>query len=961
MTMLLLAAMFARVARANHGTPCAVHFTGELSEAFVQHVHEALSLPGHGAAAASPLLLPDRGLLLYLDAPREQLLNATFGRFIRRAAQIPVAERRIGGAAGCGSGTITGMRVFMHPAASVVDGVAPAAQLQAIAGVGAMAAAAVATDDAFLLVPFAENATRSHATAMHMYDALSLEAAAMPGVMWVEPQVRVLQANLWSAQSVQRGALGRATAGRARATANACRGTTACSPYWAAGFRGQGQIVGVSDTGATDSCLLADGAGRLVPRCSGAQCVAQPGADTGHDTFRSYWSGTGGDFGDGDGHGTHVTGTIAGGAADGSQEFSGVAPAARIAFVDLSRASGNGGSLSVPEPYDTRLLAHVYAAGARIHSGSWGAPDGRYSADDMWIDAFCWRNRDFLAVFAAGNSGDDVGSNSILSPAMAKNALAVGAVMNGLPARQLAGGAAISPSAPEAWTSAWTAFFSSHGGAAQTASWPKPDVMGPGGAYVWSADSACRGGVSAGNDATRSIVAFRGTSMATPAVAAAAAIARQVCQQVYGIAATASLLRALLVASARPGLGIWPQRPFPGGVAYEPYGAQYIEGHGTVDLSAVLPLPGGATPGLALAVLANEQASSQLTAPGQVRTYCVTLPPPQQPTATEVARTLVVTLVWADPPQTVANPGGVSRIFNDLDVRVDVYERDGGCADAATLRSTAHVRPNGLSTRDSRSTVERMLIPLPAAASGAVVRVTSFALEFSPQSYSLVVVLRNGGDDATPDGAQQQQPLLLVNGATAMTQQDPAHGKSTAIAPAAEACVLCVDENGAETFNLPGTCAVSPQPPLQTPAPPTPRPSIPPTPRPTTPPTPRPTTPPTFPPTPRPTARPTPRPTTPPTSPPTPRPTAPPTATTLRPTASPQPAPTMRIVTPPPTPRPTQRATLRPTPQPTELTLPPVGTQVDDQLPPPGQRGNGAAVHSGCAILIGFAAATFVM
>ena len=54
----------------------------------------------------------------------------------------------------------------------------------------------------------------------------------------------------------------------------------------------------------------------------------------------------------------------------------------------------------------------------------------------FWYDVFCsdtdkylYENPEFVAVFAAGNDGNQ-GQESILSPGLAKNAMAIGAVHN---------------------------------------------------------------------------------------------------------------------------------------------------------------------------------------------------------------------------------------------------------------------------------------------------------------------------------------------------------------------------------------------------------------------------------------------------------------------------------------------------------------------------------------------------
>ena len=61
----------------------------------------------------------------------------------------------------------------------------------------------------------------------------------------------------------------------------------------------------------------------------------------------------------------------------------------------------------------------------RIHSDSWG---GGYWYDSycLEVDKFLTDNDDFLIVFAAGNNGQE-GFGTILSPGLAKNAVAVAA------------------------------------------------------------------------------------------------------------------------------------------------------------------------------------------------------------------------------------------------------------------------------------------------------------------------------------------------------------------------------------------------------------------------------------------------------------------------------------------------------------------------------------------------------
>ena len=317
-----------------------------------------------------------------------------------------------------------------------------------------------------------------------------------PGVLYVEPVLPVLLTNLWSSARAQNSNGISTTIVRDAAL---CAASKRCAPYWASGLDGSSQLLAISDTGiATDTCFFSDPDNRPVSfitsrSCPSTECSTIP--NTGHSKIHSYWVhnsisfnlihfhfhfhllifffftyiqvGVGGDKGDSNGHGTHVAGTAAGRAHSGdaagsddnldSADFDGLARGARIVFIDLQSGSG---SLIVPEPYGSRLLQYAYDSGARVHSGSWyissilflflisyflfltytyrGIADYTYSSEDADVDAFCWYHRTFIAVFAAGNSGVTRGAASILSPALAKNVLAVGAALPGFAAYDVA-------------------------------------------------------------------------------------------------------------------------------------------------------------------------------------------------------------------------------------------------------------------------------------------------------------------------------------------------------------------------------------------------------------------------------------------------------------------------------------------------------------------------------------------
>ncbi len=106
-------------------------------------------------------------------------------------------------------------------------------------------------------------------------------------------------------------------------------------PYWDAGLDGAAEIVGVGDTGLdVKSCFFWD-----------------PNHDVGyeHDKVIGYRGFA--DYEDTSGHGTHVCGSIAGRAGNGSgyEGYNGMAPGAKLAFTDLGLSYGDQRGLIAPE------------------------------------------------------------------------------------------------------------------------------------------------------------------------------------------------------------------------------------------------------------------------------------------------------------------------------------------------------------------------------------------------------------------------------------------------------------------------------------------------------------------------------------------------------------------------------------------------------------------------------------
>jgi hypothetical protein len=301
---------------------------------------------------------------------------------------------------------------------------------------------------------------------------------------------------------------------------------------WQRGVRGQGVIMSTTDTGLN---LLGGTSAHNMFRDPSLPVTA-PGIWPGHRKVVAYKLYAGASCTEEPYHGSHVNATIAGddSVTGGTSCCDGMSIKGRLCFVDISDATG---ALIVPGDltacWDTVYQGRGLPDSLRPikqHSGSWGWPNsqGAYLLQDASTDDYCWRHKDFLQVFAAGNEG---GFRTIRNPGIAKNVITVGAVQSGILANQIA-------------------TFSSRGPTQDGRI--KPTLCAPG-KDVMSADRA--------GQATYQPVS--GTSMATPMVNGTIGLFRDYLERGFyptgeSVAAnrlryvSAALLRAMAVVSADP-------------------------------------------------------------------------------------------------------------------------------------------------------------------------------------------------------------------------------------------------------------------------------------------------------------------------------------------------------------------------------------------------------------------------
>ncbi|NJL28316.1 MAG: S8 family serine peptidase, partial [Thermoanaerobaculia bacterium] len=516
--------------------------------------------------------------------------------------------------------------------------------------------------------------------------------ALMPEVFWLDLESRRVLLNdttVWVAQSGTAG--GQAT------------------PVYNNGIHGEGQVIGILDTGIDpDMCYFRDAALGLPPTnaCNGGTVVNTNQRKVIAVDF--LWStecagGIASNEWDTQDHGSHVAGSAAGDNLANPithDTGDGVAPGAKLVIQDCGFQTNNCADcpgIGCPVVDLNPIFQQPYTQGARIHTNSWGDdennPTGGYTAGSQDADEFMWNHKDFLLLFAAGNSGP--GTTTVYSPSTGKNVVSVGATLRGTSAESMASFSSCGPSADGRI---------------------KPDITMPGSSIV-SANSDNNTGSNNCNT-----LSLSGTSMASPATAGAAALVRQYFTDgfyptgaaVGGNAFTpsAALIKAALINSGHDMTSV---TDIPSN----------CQGWGRVLLDNVLYFPGDSRD---LAITDDTTGFAQGSS-NETRSYNFDV---------AAGEAFKVTLVWTDYPST---PASSVHLINDLDLEVS----GPGGTFKGNVFSAGQSATGGVA--DRKNNVEQVLLKTPTAGSYTVT-VRSFTVPNGPQPFALVVTGNLSGGPA---------------------------------------------------------------------------------------------------------------------------------------------------------------------------------------------------------------------
>ncbi|KAG9417029.1 hypothetical protein AC1031_001417 [Aphanomyces cochlioides] len=350
------------------------------------------------------------------------------------------------------------------------------------------------------------------------------------------------------------------------------------------------------------------------------------------------------------GHGTHVSGILAGSSYSRGHPDVGIAPRAKIAFMELEP------KMRVVRIDQTSTVL-FRKAGAKFFSFSWGKSGNDYSEKAMNMDEYIFHHPETLVVIAAGNDGR-IGPRTISSPGGAKNVLTVGASLNSVASTD------DDVHCPSVLNPQSVAEFSSQGPTSDGRI--KPDVVAPG-QVIYSAKSE----IPNSKIKTSDLCAMQGTSQATPVVAGFVTLLYEWLRDGWWYNGRpdasrgmkeipAALLKALVIHSSR---GLTRQlakgstKSSCSSVQHHARRLAYpdfSQGYGLPNMDNVAVI-GDESPKVEFYPNAS---SAPVVKHGQVHEYAFTLQPHE---------TFRATLVWSDPPGSVL---ATRMLQNDLDLSV---------------------------------------------------------------------------------------------------------------------------------------------------------------------------------------------------------------------------------------------------------------------------------------------------
>jgi len=490
-------------------------------------------------------------------------------------------------------------------------------------------------------------------------------------------------------------------------------------PFFDAGLDGTGVVAAVSDTGLdVNNCYFWDKSNEVGKS---------------HRKIISYNVFNGDDSDYQGGHGSHVCGLLAGKKAsdgvtvDDDGQGDGIAPGAKIAFVDTTV-----GKDGYNYPSDTELLNAGRegvddADKARIHSASWGVRGQNiYTAQAATFDDYMFQNDDYLMVMAAGNGGRYGQMDSIFAPSTSKNSVTVGAIHSAEDdlTDDMAG--------PE-----YVADFSGKGTTGDGRI--SPDIIAPGKFLLSAGAQPDQEGECDPIDGSIPEVGYNtqidglkydaGTSMATPVVSGTAALVIQYFQDGFypagerrpgaSISPSNALVKAVLMNGAQTD-GIKGVDNLSFGIAeVRPYDANL--GFGRINLLTSLYIKGKS-------FVQAEIWDRQTIKDGEKKTYSVTVDESNGCSYEKFS----TTLVWFEG----SSPTHCSKcLLNDLDLHV-------------TKNGNEDLKyyPNGRSFKDSVNTVERVVFST-GVADGDVytIHISADNLSTATQDFALVATGCFGG------------------------------------------------------------------------------------------------------------------------------------------------------------------------------------------------------------------------